>query len=68
MLIVAVICATSGALILGAAWGLWGRFPAKLEGFLVAMAGGALIISVVSELLEPASEKAALWLVLAAFG
>jgi ZIP family zinc transporter len=68
MLIIAVICATSGALILGAAWGLYGRFPPKLEGFLVAMAGGALIVSVVAELLEPASEKAALWLVLAVFG
>ncbi|GLQ27475.1 ZIP family metal transporter [Sulfitobacter pacificus] len=67
MLVIAVICATSGALILGAVWGIYGRFPAKLEGFLVAMAGGALIVSVVAELLEPASQKAALWLVLGAF-
>ncbi|SIO09635.1 ZIP family metal transporter [Vannielia litorea] len=49
------VAAVSAALIAGAAWGLWGRLPKGLEGFLVAMAGGALIVSVTLELIEPAS-------------
>lgn len=68
MLVIALICLTSASLIIGAAWGLYGRFPDRLEGFLVAVAGGALIVSVMAELLQPASEQAALWLVLAVFG
>jgi ZIP family zinc transporter len=53
----------SGALILGAAWGIYGRLPEKVEGFVVALAGGALIISVVLELVEPATEQASVWMV-----
>ncbi len=68
MLVALVICATSGALVLGAIWGIYGRFSARLEGFLVAFAGGALIVSVMLELLQPASEKAVLWAVLGSFG
>lgn len=68
MLVVALICATSASLIIGALWGIYGRLPARVEGFLVAMAGGALIVSVVAELLQPASENAGLGLLLLAFG
>jgi len=51
-----VVAIVSAALIAGALWGLWGKLPGKLEGFLVAMAGGALIVSLMTELIEPAHE------------
>lgn len=62
MLAVIVILVVSGALILGAAWGIYGRLPTRLEGFLVALAGGALIVSAVLELIDPATKQANLWL------
>ncbi|MGO3632896.1 ZIP family metal transporter [Psychrobacter sp.] len=54
MLMFAVIIVVSGALIVGALWGLYGQLPNWLEGNLLALAGGALMISVVFELLQPA--------------
>jgi len=60
------VAIVSAALIAGAVWGLWGRLSAPLEGFLVAMAGGALIVSVMIELIRPASDHLAfVWLALA---
>ena len=53
----------SGALLFGAAWGIWGKLPEKLEGFLVALAGGALLLSVTSELIGPSLEESKLWIV-----
>lgn len=55
-----VVAVVSGALLIGAAWGLYGRLGAKTEGFLIAVAGGALILSLVSELIEPASKQVSL--------
>ena len=52
-----VIAVVSAALILGALWGLYGPLPKRLEGFIIALAGGALVISVVLELLEPAAKE-----------
>lgn len=60
MMVALVILVTSGALIVGALWGLYGRMPAWLEGMLVAVAGGALIVSLMSELVEPALQQAGL--------
>ena len=57
-----VVAVVSGALLLGAAWGLWGRLSAELEGFLVALAGGALLFSVVRELIEPSITRGDIWL------
>lgn len=54
MLVFAVIFVVSGALIIGALWGLYGRLPDWMQGNLLAIAGGALMISVVIELLQPA--------------
>ncbi|MEQ3624841.1 MAG: zinc transporter [Celeribacter sp.] len=51
-----VIAVTSASLIFGAMWGLFGKLPRRLEGFLIAMAGGALIVSVMSELVTPAGK------------
>lgn len=65
MLTVIVIVVVSGALIAGAAWGIYGRLPEKVEGFVVALAGGALIISVVLELVEPATHQVSVWWVAA---
>ena len=63
-----VVCVVSGALLLGAAWGIYGKLPQELEGFLIALAGGALIVSALSELIEPALEKTSLLLVVLAVG
>lgn len=61
MLTVTVILVVFGALLLGAAWGICGTLPKKWEGFPVALAGGALTISAVLELIEPAAERTPLW-------
>lgn len=61
MLTVIVILVVSGALLLGAAWGIYGSLPKPLEGFIVALAGGALMISAVLELIEPATEETVIW-------
>lgn len=66
MLMFAVILVVSGALIIGALWGLYGRLPSWLEGNLLAVAGGALMISVVIELIQPAVTDSGVW-VAAAF-
>ena len=55
-----VILVVSGALVAGAAWGIYGRLGERTEGFLVALAGGALLLSVVTELIEPSVEKSSL--------
>ena len=49
----AVVLVVSGALVVGAAWGIYGKLPERLEGFLVALAGGALLLSVGSLLRHP---------------
>jgi len=55
LLTLAVVLVVSGALVAGAAWGIFGKLPDRLEGFLVALAGGALLLSVVSELMGVAA-------------
>lgn len=58
-----VLVIVSAALVGGAAWGVFGRLSSKTEGFIIAVAGGALIVSVVQELIQPASQQVALvWL------
>lgn len=54
---IVVILVVTGALLIGALWGLWGRIPASAEGFLIALAGGALLIAAVLELINPSIEK-----------
>lgn len=61
MLTLLIIIIVSAALLLGAAWGIYGALSKKAEGFLLAMAGGALIISAVLELIEPATREAPIW-------
>lgn len=65
MLMFAVILVVSGALIIGALWGLYGRLPSWLEGNLLALAGGALMISVVIELIQPAVTVSGVWVTVA---
>ncbi len=63
LLTIVVVVVVSAALVAGAAWGIYGRLPAGLEGFIVALAGGALMVSAVLELIDPATEVAPLWAV-----
>ena len=60
MMTLIVVAVVSGALLLGAAWGLYAPLSKKTEGFLVALAGGALLLSVTSELIEPSIERGSL--------
>ncbi len=62
MMTLIVVAVVSGALLLGAAWGLYAPLGKKLEGFLVALAGGALLLSVTSELIQPSIERSSLWI------
>lgn len=64
MMVVLVVVVVSLALMAGALWGIYGELPERWEGFLVAVAGGALVYSIVSELIEPALEDSELWWVL----
>ncbi len=51
-----VIAAVSAALVVGAAWGAYRPVPTLVRGVLFATAGGALVVSLVLELLVPAAE------------
>lgn len=61
MVTFAVIAVVSGSLVLGAVWGAYGGLSPRVEGLIVALAGGALMISAVLELIEPASHAAPFW-------
>lgn len=63
LLTIVVVVVVSAALVAGAAGGTYGRLPAELEGFIVALAGGALMVSAVLELIDPATDVAPLWAV-----
>ena len=63
MLTFLVIVVVSGALVAGAAWGIYGTLPASVEGFVVALAGGSLLVSTVLELIEPATRRTSVWAV-----
>ncbi|RPF71606.1 ZIP family metal transporter [Aurantiacibacter spongiae] len=60
MMTLIVVLVVSGALLAGAAWGIYGSLSKPVEGFLVALAGGSLLLSVVTELIEPSVDKAGL--------
>lgn len=60
MMMVIVVLVVSGALMIGAVWGIYGKLKPGTEGFLIALAGGALILSLVSELIEPAIAQSSL--------
>jgi zinc transporter, ZIP family len=66
MTVFLVIIVVSGALLVGALWGLFGNLSEKTEGFIVAIAGGALIMSVIGELVEPSAKESSVWVVIAA--
>ena len=61
-----VVVVVSAALIAGALWGIYGKLSAKTEGFVIALAGGALVVSLVSEMIQPAIEQSNLWVGLGA--
>lgn len=55
---IAIILVVSAALCAGALWGLWRRMSEFTEGFLVALAGGALLVSALLELINPSIKHA----------
>lgn len=57
MMTIIVVIIVSAALVIGALWGIYGNMSKNLEGFLVALAGGALMVSALLELINPALEK-----------
>ncbi len=61
MVTFSVIVVVSGSLVLGAVWGVYGNVTDRVEGLVVALAGGALMISAVLELIEPATHVAPFW-------
>lgn len=61
LLVAGVIAVVSAALIAGALWGVMGRQSPEVEGFVVALAGGSLMVAAVLELVDPATESAPLW-------
>ncbi len=61
MTAIIIIIVASAALILGAIWGIYWKLSKKTEGFLVALAGGALMVSAILELIEPATRNASLF-------
>jgi len=63
MTLLLVVAVVSAALIIGAVWGLYLPLPRPLEGFLIALAGGALIVSVMEELIRPALQNLSFTLV-----
>ena len=63
MLALLVIVIVSAALVGGAAWGAYGNLSPELEGFIIALAGGALMVSAVLELVDPATKVAPIWAV-----
>ena len=65
LLTLLVVLVVSGALLAGATWGIFGTLPTWTDGFLVALAGGALLTSVTTELIQPSIEKASLGVALA---
>jgi ZIP family zinc transporter len=66
--VILVIFMVSAALLIGALWGVYGRLSDRTEGFIVAIAGGALIMSVIGELVEPSSKESSIWVVTVALG
>ena len=65
MTVVVVVAITAFALVAGAAWGAFGHLPPRVEGFIVSAAGGALIVSLMDELIRPATEVLPIWAVCA---
>ncbi len=68
MVVIAVILITSAALILGAVWGAFRGLGDQTEGFIVSMAGGALIVSLMEEMIRPSTETLPLLAVTVAIG
>mgnify|MGYP003678680997 CR=1 FL=1 len=61
-----VVAIVSAALIAGALWGIYGKLTTQTQGFVIALAGGALIVSLVTELIEPSLEQSNMWVGLGA--
>lgn len=56
-MLILIVSVTAAALLGGAMLGASGRLPGWLDGFLLAVAGGALIQALMADLIEPSLEK-----------
>lgn len=66
-LVVSIILLVSLSLVVGALWGtIWGMSH-RVEGFMIALAGGALIVAAMDQMIEPALEHASMSLIAMAF-
>ena len=61
MTVFLVVTVVSGSLVVGAGLGVSGWLPDTIEGLLVALAGGSLLVSTSLELFEPATEIIDVW-------
>lgn len=52
-----IVSITAASLVGGALWGASGLLPKWLDGFLLALAGGALIQALMADLIEPSLTK-----------
>lgn len=59
--LIVIIVVVSAALLVGAIWGVYGHLSDRTEGFIVSIAGGALIMSVITELVQPSVKEGSLW-------
>lgn len=66
MLLALFILITSTALLAGMAWSLYGRLPDRVDGFIVALSGGALLLAAILELVQPVIANQSVWGPLAA--
>ncbi|MAR55622.1 MAG: zinc transporter [Rickettsiales bacterium] len=56
MTLIITVFVVSAALIVGVLWGVYGRMSKGTEGFILALAGGALLLSTTTELVLPSKE------------
>lgn len=64
MIVAIVILVVSASLIIGAVWGIYGKLTAEVNGFMIALAGGALIQSLMEEMITPANETLQLYTII----
>jgi len=62
MSVIVVVAVVSASLVVGSALGVTNVLPDVVVGFLVALAGGALLVSTSLELFEPATDDLTMWL------
>lgn len=68
LVVILILGISSGALIIGALWGSRWGMSRRVEGFMIALAGGALIYAAMDQMITPALHHAPVWAVVLAIG